>query len=114
MDKHGVAGAVTQGIINLLEAIEIYMEERNAAVTRRNIRRGKAREDAVEIAPIGQLLQGIVERLTFNPGFGGFQLDISRLGQDISCLPTLRKRHTSAVTSQWAPTNFGVPSTPSK
>ena len=90
MDQHGVAGGVAERVVDLLEAIEIDVEQRDAAAVVVGRPRRARSSTLVEIAAVGQAGQRIVQRGVLDAGGGGDELGIARLG--VSALARSRSR----------------------
>ena len=67
------------------------MEQRQAAALSRQ-RSAWPVQDLVEIAPVGQAGQRIVQRLVFDPRLGRLEFDVARLGKILGALAGSRAK----------------------
>ena len=81
MDQHGVARRVAERVVDLLEAVEIDMQQRDAAALGVGVLGALGSSIAVEIAAVGQAGQRVVQRVVLDARGGGDQLGVARLGQ---------------------------------
>lgn len=79
MDQNGVAGRMAHGVVDLLEAVEVDMQEGGTFAVLEVER--VLGQNFVQVAAVGQAGQRVVHRGIFDALAGGLQLDIARLGQ---------------------------------
>ena len=84
MLQHGIAGTVPEGVVDLLEAIEIDVQDRKASLTPGFAPRQDAGEDLIEIATVWKPGQRVMERLGLDPRPCRLKLDIARFCQRTS------------------------------
>ena len=85
MHQHGIACGMAEGVVDLLEAVEIDMEERKAAAVAMT-GPGALLEGLVEIAAIGQIGQRVVERGVFDARRCRDQFGVASIGQSFGAL----------------------------
>ena len=92
MHQHGVAGSVPEGVVDLLEAVEVDVEQRQPAPLARAPAR-TALEGFVEVAPVGQAGEAVVQRIVLDPGPCGLEFGIARLRKPVGLLEVVVERH---------------------
>ena len=99
VDQHGVAGGMAERVVDLLEAIEIDVEQRDAVPSRRH---AALLEHLVEIAAVGQPGQRIVQRVVLDARMRRLEFGIARSASVLARSSSLRSV-MSLVTSHSAP-----------
>ena len=87
MHQHGVARGVAERVVDLLETVEVEVQQPCALAFGLELL-DMRRQHFVEIAPVGQAGQRIVQRVELDAFLCGFQLGVARLGQHV-CVPEL-------------------------